>query len=216
MRASPCLAPLATGFCRSLGMLARLSLSLAARASCALQGPGGVPAAAAAAAAAGGGFYSAAPSGVARSLAAASHTPSSTVCMALASSKASRPGQLLQQRATAAAAAARGTKGYPASSSAAWAGRRLVTTGAGSGAPGPDAAQLAAAMRKARWISGPVGALAGVFGSCVGVGGGVIIVPVIVNACKTIPQRCALPLPALPALPPGVTPSSPWLACCPY
>lgn len=190
MRASPCVAPLVTAICRSLGMLARISLSLTARASCALQGPGGVPAAAAAATA-GGGFFSAAQSGVARSLAAASHTPSSTVCIALASSKASRPAQLLQQRA--AAAAARGAKGLPASSSAAWTGRRLVTTGAGSAAPGPEAAQLAAAVRKARWISGPVGALAGVFGSCVGVGGGVIIVPVIVNACKTIPQRCALP-----------------------
>lgn len=31
---------------------------------------------------------------------------------------------------------------------------------------------------------------AGIFGSLVGVGGGVIITPMIVNICKTIPQRC--------------------------
>lgn len=52
-----------------------------------------------------------------------------------------------------------------------------------------SAEQLAAALGKARRMSGPVGLLAGVFGSIVGVGGGVIIVPTIVSACKSIPQR---------------------------
>lgn len=47
----------------------------------------------------------------------------------------------------------------------------------------------AAVLAKARKMSLPVGVLAGVFGSIVGVGGGIIIVPTIVNACKTIPQR---------------------------
>jgi len=45
------------------------------------------------------------------------------------------------------------------------------------------------AMRKARAMSPGVGLIAGIFGSLVGVGGGVIITPMIVNICKTIPQR---------------------------
>lgn len=45
------------------------------------------------------------------------------------------------------------------------------------------------ALRKARRMSTPVGVVAGLFGSLVGVGGGVVIVPMIVSACKTIPQR---------------------------
>eukprot|EP00884_Botryococcus_braunii_P003258 jgi/Botrbrau1/12933/Bobra.92_1s0013.1 len=44
-------------------------------------------------------------------------------------------------------------------------------------------------MKKARWISLPVGLGAGLFGSLVGVGGGVLVVPTIVAACKSIPQR---------------------------
>lgn len=45
------------------------------------------------------------------------------------------------------------------------------------------------AMKKARAMSPGVGLVAGIFGSLVGVGGGVIITPMIVNICKTIPQR---------------------------
>lgn len=45
------------------------------------------------------------------------------------------------------------------------------------------------AMKKARAMSPGVGLVAGIFGSLVGVGGGVIITPMIVNVCKTIPQR---------------------------
>lgn len=59
---------------------------------------------------------------------------------------------------------------------------RWVATAGGAG-------QQDAALSKARRMAGPVGLLAGVFGSIVGVGGGVIIVPTIVSACKTIPQR---------------------------
>lgn len=44
-------------------------------------------------------------------------------------------------------------------------------------------------LRKARRMAPTVGLIAGVFGATVGVGGGVVIVPAIVNACKTIPQR---------------------------
>ncbi|PNW84707.1 hypothetical protein CHLRE_03g155501v5 [Chlamydomonas reinhardtii] len=44
-------------------------------------------------------------------------------------------------------------------------------------------------LRKARKLAVAVGGLAGVFGSLVGVGGGVLISPIIANACKTIPQR---------------------------
>ncbi|KAG2454981.1 hypothetical protein HYH02_000807 [Chlamydomonas schloesseri] len=44
-------------------------------------------------------------------------------------------------------------------------------------------------LRKARKLAVAVGSLAGVFGSLVGVGGGVLISPIIANACKTIPQR---------------------------
>lgn len=44
-------------------------------------------------------------------------------------------------------------------------------------------------IRKARRISAPIGVLAGLFGSLVGVGGGVVISPALVNACPSIPQR---------------------------
>lgn len=44
-------------------------------------------------------------------------------------------------------------------------------------------------IAKARKMAPPVGLLAGLFGSLVGVGGGVVIVPTIVSACKNIPQR---------------------------
>ena len=61
------------------------------------------------------------------------------------------------------------------------AGRSLAT------APPPGVS--ASVLAKARRMSPSVGLLAGAFGSVVGVGGGVIIVPAIVTACKTIPQR---------------------------
>lgn len=48
-----------------------------------------------------------------------------------------------------------------------------------------DPAELA----KAHKLSVPVGLLAGVFGSFVGVGGGVLIVPLLTGACKGLPQR---------------------------
>ena len=51
--------------------------------------------------------------------------------------------------------------------------------------PPVDAATLA----KAHKLSVPVGVLAGVFGSFVGVGGGVLIVPLLTGACKALPQR---------------------------
>ncbi|EFJ48905.1 hypothetical protein VOLCADRAFT_104627 [Volvox carteri f. nagariensis] len=44
-------------------------------------------------------------------------------------------------------------------------------------------------LGKARKLALAVGALAGAFGSLVGVGGGVLISPIIANICKTIPQR---------------------------
>jgi uncharacterized membrane protein YfcA len=44
-------------------------------------------------------------------------------------------------------------------------------------------------MRKARRMSPGTGLVAGLFGSVVGVGGGVVIVPMIVGACRSIPQR---------------------------
>lgn len=47
----------------------------------------------------------------------------------------------------------------------------------------------AASLAKARKLSVPVGVLAGVFGSFVGVGGGVLIVPMLTGACKALPQR---------------------------
>jgi len=58
-----------------------------------------------------------------------------------------------------------------------------------SSAAGSAPAVDAAVLRKARRMSPPVGLIAGVFGSLVGVGGGVVIVPMIVSACKNIPQR---------------------------
>ena len=84
--------------------------------------------------------------------------------------------------------------GQQAAAAAAWGlqpARWVAAGGGGEVAP--------AVLSKARQISGPVGLLAGVFGSIVGVGGGVIIVPTIVSSCKTIPQRCAL-LGGLPSL----------------
>lgn len=44
-------------------------------------------------------------------------------------------------------------------------------------------------LTKARKLAVAVGAMAGVFGGLVGVGGGVLISPIIANACRTIPQR---------------------------
>ncbi|GIL64739.1 hypothetical protein Vafri_18618 [Volvox africanus] len=44
-------------------------------------------------------------------------------------------------------------------------------------------------LGKARKLALAIGALAGAFGSLVGVGGGVLISPIIANICKTIPQR---------------------------
>ncbi|KAI3424813.1 hypothetical protein D9Q98_008199 [Chlorella vulgaris] len=60
---------------------------------------------------------------------------------------------------------------------------RCVVAGASGGG------EQAQVLAKARRLSAPVGVLAGLFGSVCGVGGGVIIVPAIVSACKTIPQR---------------------------
>lgn len=47
----------------------------------------------------------------------------------------------------------------------------------------------AGSLAKARKLSVPVGVLAGIFGSFVGVGGGVLIVPMLTGACKALPQR---------------------------
>ncbi|KAG7668099.1 hypothetical protein Ndes2526B_g03389 [Nannochloris sp. 'desiccata'] len=44
-------------------------------------------------------------------------------------------------------------------------------------------------LSRARKLSSPVGVVAGLFGSLVGVGGGVVIVPSIVSRCKNIPQK---------------------------
>ena len=52
----------------------------------------------------------------------------------------------------------------------------------------------AASLAKARKLSVPVGVLAGVFGSFVGVGGGVLIVPMLTGACKALPQRLLITL----------------------
>eukprot|EP00877_Chromochloris_zofingiensis_P009104 jgi/Chrzof1/4447/Cz14g13150.t1 len=46
-----------------------------------------------------------------------------------------------------------------------------------------------ALLAKARKLALGVGTAAGAFGSLVGVGGGVLIAPVILNACRSIPQR---------------------------
>mmetsp|Transcript_19624 Transcript_19624/g.42590 ORF Transcript_19624/g.42590 Transcript_19624/m.42590 type:complete len:337 (+) Transcript_19624:247-1257(+) len=46
-----------------------------------------------------------------------------------------------------------------------------------------------ALRHKARKMALWVGAMAGTFGSFVGVGGGVLISPIIANACKSLPQR---------------------------
>lgn len=44
-------------------------------------------------------------------------------------------------------------------------------------------------LRKARLYSPGIGMIAGLFGSMIGVGGGVIMNPMILNVCKTMPQR---------------------------
>jgi uncharacterized membrane protein YfcA len=44
-------------------------------------------------------------------------------------------------------------------------------------------------LSRARKISPPIGFIAGIFGSLVGVGGGVVIVPLLVSRCKNIPQK---------------------------
>lgn len=44
-------------------------------------------------------------------------------------------------------------------------------------------------LRKARLYSPGIGMIAGLFGSMIGVGGGVIMNPMILNICKTMPQR---------------------------
>ena len=46
-----------------------------------------------------------------------------------------------------------------------------------------------ASIRKARKYSPAVGFVAGIFGSMIGVGGGVLMNPMILSMCKTIPQR---------------------------
>lgn len=67
----------------------------------------------------------------------------------------------------------------------------------------------AATLAKAYKLSVPVGVLAGGFGSFVGVGGGVLIVPMLTGACKALPQRL---LTVPPILHHGfVHPSASWL-----
>ena len=60
--------------------------------------------------------------------------------------------------------------------------RRVFTTSGGS-------TKESAQMKKARLFSPAVGAVAGFFGSMVGVGGGIIMNPMLLSMCKTIPQR---------------------------
>ena len=60
----------------------------------------------------------------------------------------------------------------------------------GKHAGGPQQVDVVA-LAKARKLAVPVGVLAGVFGSFVGVGGGVLIVPMLTGACKALPQRLA-------------------------
>ncbi len=55
-----------------------------------------------------------------------------------------------------------------------------------SSIPPDEAAEV---LDKARRIATPVGLVAGLFGSVLGVGGGVIISPLIIAACRSIPQR---------------------------
>lgn len=114
---------------------------------------------------------------------------------------AAAAGRLARRRSAAAQLAELAAAHYPASNAgaaqqaAATAAaarlqlRRWVATGAGS-----EQQVAPAVLAKARRIAGPVGLLAGVFGSIVGVGGGVIIVPTIVSSCKTIPQRWVMPV----------------------
>lgn len=69
---------------------------------------------------------------------------------------------------------------------------RFSTAVSGKVKPKPAGAMHnvdAATLAKARKLSVPVGLLAGVFGSFVGVGGGVLIVPLLTGACKALPQR---------------------------
>jgi uncharacterized membrane protein YfcA len=53
----------------------------------------------------------------------------------------------------------------------------------------PSADKHDKALAKARAFSPGVGFVAGLFGSLIGVGGGVIMNPMILSMCKTIPQR---------------------------
>ena len=97
-----------------------------------------------------------------------------------------------QQAAAAAAAAPSSLRAAQQAAAAAAAARLQLSRWVASGA-GSEQQVAPAVLAKARRIAGPVGLLAGVFGSCVGVGGGVLIVPTIVANCKTIPQRWVPP-----------------------
>ena len=70
---------------------------------------------------------------------------------------------------------------------------RLSTASSNSSSTAKQALQNLdpATVAKAHRLSIPVGLLAGVFGSFVGVGGGVLIVPLLTGACKGLPQRYA-------------------------
>lgn len=132
---------------------------------------------------------------------ATQHSPSKSSMLSAAAHRLARQRSSAAQLAEAAAAhlgrgsaasAACSGGGCSAAAAAAarqqWGGawslhpRHRVATAAGS-------TDVTAALAKARRMAGPLGLLAGVFGSIVGVGGGVIIVPAIVSSCKSIPQR---------------------------
>lgn len=78
-------------------------------------------------------------------------------------------------------ACARAAAGFPPPTAAAGRAIGSKTTGLGDVAP--------EVLDKARKMAPPVGLAAGLFGSMVGVGGGVIIVPAITSAAAPIPQR---------------------------
>ncbi|GAX80459.1 hypothetical protein CEUSTIGMA_g7898.t1 [Chlamydomonas eustigma] len=65
------------------------------------------------------------------------------------------------------------------------AGRAPHNMHAASSSTGLQQSDLSLARRMSLWV----GALAGGFGSMVGVGGGGLISPIIANSCKSIPQR---------------------------
>jgi hypothetical protein len=95
----------------------------------------------------------------------------------------------------AGAADAMGSEAVSSSNGAAWAllhkgGADSAMQRAAYGSAGREVIEQAALLQKARRMAMPVGSVAGLFGSLVGVGGGVVIVPLVVNACKKIPQRC--------------------------